>query len=67
MHLLVEDVDAWWQKVQQNDIAVKYNVVAQPPEDRPWGLRDFPIIDPAGVCWRIAQEIEDSAAPVPVT
>ena len=67
MHLLVEDVDAWWQKVQQNDIAVKYGVVAQPPEDRPWGLRDFPIIDPAGVCWRIAQEIEDSAAPVPVT
>jgi len=25
--------------------------------DRPWGMRDFVIIDPTGVLWRIGQNI----------
>ena len=33
MHLLVTDVDAWWHHVQAQGI--------EPPEDRPWGIRDF--------------------------
>jgi catechol 2,3-dioxygenase-like lactoylglutathione lyase family enzyme len=55
MHLLVEDVDAWWRHVQTQGMAVKYAVKAEPPADRPWGLRDFVIVDPTGVLWRIAQ------------
>lgn len=28
---------------------------AEPPADRPWGMRDLLLADPAGVLWRIAQ------------
>jgi len=51
MHLLVEDVDAWWQHVQEQKIIEKYGVNAEPPADRPWGMRDFV----TSVLWRIAQ------------
>jgi uncharacterized glyoxalase superfamily protein PhnB len=54
-HLLVEDVDAWWRHVQTQGLAAKYAVQAEPPADRPWGMRDFVMVDPTGVLWRIAQ------------
>ena len=57
MHLLVTDVDAWWRHVEAKGIASKYNVAAGPPEDRPWGIRDFTLVDPTGVLWRIGQDI----------
>ena len=56
MHLLVKDVDAWWAELQRRQIVEKYGVRAEPPEDRPWGLRDFVLVDPSGVLWRIAQD-----------
>ena len=55
MHLLVEDVDAWWASVQEKQIPQKYAARAEPPADRPWKMRDFVIFDPSGVLWRIAQ------------
>ena len=58
MHLLVEDVDAWWAHVQDKGIAEKYGVRAEPPEDRDWKMRDFVLFDPSGVLWRIAQDSE---------
>jgi catechol 2,3-dioxygenase-like lactoylglutathione lyase family enzyme len=57
MHLLVEDVEAWWRHVQAQELAAKYDVRAEPPADRPWGIRDFVIVDPTGVLWRIGQNI----------
>jgi uncharacterized glyoxalase superfamily protein PhnB len=57
MHLLVEDVDAWWKHVEAQGIASKYGIKAEPPEDRDWGLRDFILVDPTGVLWRIGQDI----------
>jgi hypothetical protein len=57
MHLLVEDVEAWWQQVQTQGIAAKYGIKAEPPEDRDWGLRDFILFDPTGVLWRIGADI----------
>jgi uncharacterized glyoxalase superfamily protein PhnB len=57
MHLLVEDVDAWWRHVQAQGIASKYGTKTEPPEDRPWGMRDFVPFDPARVLWRIGQDI----------
>lgn len=60
MHLLVVDVDAWWRRVQDKQIVARYGqngVNPQPPEVRPWGLRDFVLQDPAGVLWRIAEEV----------
>ena len=61
MHLLVNDVDAWWRHVQAQGIPSKYNTKAEPPEDRPWGLRDFVLVDPTGVLWRIGQDISTRA------
>ncbi len=62
MHLLVPDVEAWWQHVVTQDLVGRYGVRAEPPDDRPWGMRDFAIIDPTGVLWRIGQNI-DGAEP----
>jgi catechol 2,3-dioxygenase-like lactoylglutathione lyase family enzyme len=55
MHLLVEDLDAWWDHVQAQSIPARYGVGVEPPSMKPWGLRDFAITDPSGVLWRIAQ------------
>ncbi|MDC8016204.1 VOC family protein [Tahibacter soli] len=67
MHLMVENADAWWGRVVEQDLAARYGVHAQPPEDRPWGLRDFTLGDPTGVLWRVAHEIvpgnADASAP----
>jgi catechol 2,3-dioxygenase-like lactoylglutathione lyase family enzyme len=57
MHLLVVDVDAWWAHVQAQGLPERYGVVALPPEDRPWAIRDFVLNDPSGVMWRIGQNI----------
>ena len=57
MHLLVADVDAWWQHVESQRLAERYGVRALPPEDRPWKIRDFVLDDPSGVLWRIGQNI----------
>jgi len=55
MHLLVEDVDAWSAHVRARNIAQKYQVKVTEPEQQPWRMRDFILIDPSGVLWRIAQ------------
>ncbi len=55
MHLLVEDVDAWWRHVEDQGLSAKYSVVhAEPPADR-GGMRDFVLVDPTGVLWRVGQ------------
>ena len=57
MHLLVPDVEPWWAHVQEQRIAERYGVRALPPEDRPWLIRDFVLVDPGGVLWRIGHNI----------
>ena len=57
MHLLVEDVDDWHKSVGDADIAAKYGVKVGPVVLQPWRMRDFVLIDPSGVLWRIAQNI----------
>jgi uncharacterized glyoxalase superfamily protein PhnB len=59
MHIIVTDVDAWWRYVEAQEISSKYNIKIDPPEDRPWGLRDFTLVDPTGVLWRIGQNIDE--------
>jgi hypothetical protein len=58
MHLLVEDVDAWWNQIGETDIAGKYGVKVTAIAQQPWRMRDFAVIDPSGVLWRIAQNTE---------
>ena len=57
MHLLVEDVEAWWRHVQAEGLIAKYGVHSEPPAERSWGIRDFIIVDPTGVLWRVGQNI----------
>lgn len=58
MHLLVADVDAWWDKINQSNVVAKYGTKIWPIELQPWKMRDFCITDPSGVLWRIGQNIE---------
>ena len=57
MHLLVENVDDWYAHVAASGVVQRFGIRLEPPQDRPWRLRDFPMTDPAGVLWRIGQNI----------
>ena len=57
MHMLVEDVDGWWDRLQALDLPGRYGTRFEAPSDKPWGMRDFVVIDPTGVLWRIGQTI----------
>jgi uncharacterized glyoxalase superfamily protein PhnB len=57
MHLIVQDVESWWARLQQADVAGRYGVRTVAPQDQPWRQRDFVLCDPSGVLWRIAQNI----------
>ena len=58
MHILVEDVDAWWEHVQRSNVVSKYGVTITPIEVQPWRMRDFCLFDPSGVLWRIGQNVD---------
>ena len=58
MHMLVDDVDAWWNKINESEVVRKYSVKLWPIELQPWQMRDFCITDPSGVLWRIGQNVE---------
>ncbi|MBE7367134.1 VOC family protein [Ramlibacter pallidus] len=55
MHLLVADVHAWQRHVEQADLAGRYGAKVTPVTEQPWGITEFVVIDPAGVCWHIGQ------------
>ncbi len=58
MHLLVQDVDAWWGHIKHSGIVEKYDVKLTDIEQQPWRMRDFCLTDPSGVLWRIAQNTD---------
>lgn len=55
MHLLVADVHDWFAHVSTADLAGKYGVRVSSIMVQPWGMTEFVVIDPSGVCWHIAQ------------
>jgi hypothetical protein len=55
MHLLVPDVQAWRTHVDAQDLAGRYGVRITPVTAQPWGITEFVVIDPSGVCWHIGQ------------
>ena len=57
MSMLVEDVDGWWDRLQGLDLPVRYGTRFEASSDKAWGMRDFVVIDPTGVLWRISQNI----------
>lgn len=50
-YLHTDDVEAWWQRLQQQ-VPVVY-----PPETFPWGMREFAFRDLNGFVIQIGQEI----------
>ena len=55
MHMLVTDVDAWWQRIDASGVVARYGVKQTPIQQQPWRMRDFCLTDPSGVLWRIGQ------------
>jgi catechol 2,3-dioxygenase-like lactoylglutathione lyase family enzyme len=55
MHLMVEDADVWWERIQGARLKEKYNLhMVRPPAMQPWGMRVLYLADPTGVLWHIA-------------
>jgi uncharacterized glyoxalase superfamily protein PhnB len=56
MQLLVNDVDAWWKRVDALDLASRYGVrKPTAPAVQSWGLKVGFLVDPSGVLWHIAE------------
>jgi hypothetical protein len=62
MHLMVDDLDAWWTHLASLELSQKFGV---PPPKAPalqsWGLRVAFLVDPSGVLWHIAQRPPETA------
>ncbi len=59
MHVLVEDVRAWWRHLNALDLTGRFGVPAPaPPRDEPWGLTVAYLTDPSGTLWHFAQDTE---------
>ena len=57
MHFQVENVDDWYSKILASGLIERFGVRVDAPKNQPWGMRDFPLFDPSGVLWRVAQNI----------
>jgi len=57
MHILVEDIDAWFSHVTDSKITEKYDSHLSSMTTEPCGMRDFCLTDPSGVLWRFGQNI----------
>jgi uncharacterized glyoxalase superfamily protein PhnB len=58
MQLLVNDLDAWWRRIESLDLAARYGVrPPRPPAVQPWGLTVSYVVDPTGVLWHIVQKL----------
>ena len=56
MQLKVNDLDAWWKRIESLDLAAKYGVrKPTAPALQPWGLTISYVVDPSGVLWHFAQ------------
>ena len=54
MHVLVTDLDRWWQQPSGLDLPGRYGVNTLPPKQESWGVVAG-VVDPCGVLWRFAQ------------
>lgn len=56
MHVMVDDVEAWWAHLASLDLAGRYGVPRpRVPRMESWGLKVAYLFDPAGVLWHIAE------------
>lgn len=63
MHMMVDNLEAWWAGISTLDLAGRFRVRApRPPRLEPWGLRVAYVFDPAGILWHFAEEAEGTAS-----
>ena len=56
MQLIVDDLDACWERIETLDLPANFGVPApKPPKMQPWGLRVAFVVDPSGVLWHVAE------------
>lgn len=56
MQLMVDDLDAWWARIEALNLKREFGVPEpRPPKLQPWGLRVAYVVDPSGVLWHVAQ------------
>lgn len=56
MHVLVNDVQAWWQHINSLELSDQFGVPRPaPPRVETWGLTVLYLHDPTGVLWHFAQ------------
>jgi len=61
MHIMVDDLDAWWAHIQSLELSTHFGVPApKPPAVQPWGLRIVYVVDPSGILWHFAQRRENA-------
>ncbi|MFC4812715.1 hypothetical protein [Paenibacillus sp. GCM10023250] len=54
LELTVDDLDAWWARIDALQQSGAYPMRASAPKTYPWGKREVHLIDPAGVCWHLS-------------
>lgn len=57
MHLLVENIEDWYQQIKQKQLHKHYGTDVSTLITQPWGMREFILKDPTGTIWRIAQNV----------
>jgi uncharacterized glyoxalase superfamily protein PhnB len=63
MHVLVKDVQAWWQYINSLDLAKQFGVSPPaPPRVESWGLTVAYVLDPSGVLWHFAEVTRKEAS-----
>ena len=56
MQLMVDDLDAWWSRIQTLDLPGRFGVSPpKTPAMQSWGLNVAYVFDPSGVLWHVAQ------------
>lgn len=50
----VENLDEFWQEINEKNLTEKFGVKLQEPKNFPWG-REVNMIDIAGVCWHFVE------------
>jgi hypothetical protein len=62
MHVLVNDVHAWWQHIDSLALDKQFDVSAPAsPRVEPWGLTVAYVFDPSGVLWHFAAATKSDA------
>ena len=63
MHILVEDVAAWWRHIDSLDLIAQFGVSPTAPRVEPWGLTVAYVTDPSGVLWHFAEVTKSADKP----